>query len=69
MVFLRRWKDNTWVKLSDTTVGTTELEINKPPGGALADYVSGGQAQVKMDCTSSSVSFQSQGDLLRVLYT
>ena len=69
-LFVRRWKDGSWVKLSANKVGTTELEINKPLGGTLADYVSStGEAVVRVTCANSSTSFQSMGDLLRLIYS
>ncbi|MFL5820260.1 MAG: Ig-like domain-containing protein [Solirubrobacteraceae bacterium] len=68
------WNDATsaWVQLSSTSVGATEVKVDKAPGGTLANYVSGsagdGDLVVRVRCTSSSAGFTSMGDLLRIGY-
>ena len=68
-----RWTTSTWVQLDSRSVGTTEVQVDRLPGGTLADYVSGtsgdGQVHVRVRCTSSSASFTASGDLLRITYT
>ncbi len=68
-----RWTTTSWVQLDSRSVGTTEVEVNRLPGGALADYVSGtsgdGQVHVRVRCTLSSASFTTSADLMRIRYT
>jgi hypothetical protein len=66
------WTTSSWVQLDSRLIGITELRIDKAPGGAPADYVSGtsgdGELRVRIRCTRSSPSFYSSADLLRVAY-
>jgi hypothetical protein len=61
------------VTLDSRSLGTTEVQIDRFPSGALADYVSGttgdGTLYVRVRCTSSSGAFTTSGDLLRITYT
>jgi hypothetical protein len=68
-----RWTTSTWVTLDSRTVGTTEVLITRPVGGALADFVSGtsgnGEVRVQVWCKRSKPSFYSSGDFLQLSYT
>lgn len=68
-----RWTTNTWISLDSRSVGTTEVLVERLPGGTLADYVSGtsgdGQVHVRVRCTLTSASFNTSADLLRITYT
>ncbi len=69
------WRPTTssWVKLDSRSVGTTEVQVDRIPGGTLADYVTGtsgdGQLYVQVRCTSTSGSFTTSGDLMRIAFT
>jgi serine protease AprX len=73
-VSIKRWTTNSWVVLDTRTVGPAEVSIsNLSPIGTLADYVSGtagnGDVQIKINCKTSTGTFYSSGDLMRVDYT
>jgi subtilisin len=63
----------TWVQLDARNVGGTEVQVDRLPGGTLADYVTGtsgeGTVYVQVRCTRSSSSFVASGDLMRLVYT
>ncbi|MDQ4071251.1 MAG: hypothetical protein M3088_00020 [Actinomycetota bacterium] len=65
------WTARRWVSLDSRSVGTGEVQVDRAPPGALADYVSGasgdGEVRVRARCTRSS-NFYTGGDLLRVVY-
>jgi hypothetical protein len=69
------WRGTTrsWVQLDSRSVGTTEVQVTRLPGATLADYVSGtsgdGQVYVRVRCTSSSASFTTSGEQLKISYT
>lgn len=69
------WRSTTssWVQLDSRSVGTTEVQVTRLPGATLADYVSGtsgdGQVYVRVRCTSSSGSFTTSGEQLKISYT
>jgi hypothetical protein len=69
------WRSTTrsWVQLDSRSVGTTEVQVDRLPGGVLGDYVSGttgdGTLYVQVRCTSTSGTFTASGDLLRITYT
>lgn len=69
------WRSTTrsWVQLDSRNVGTTEVQVDRLPGGVLGDYVSGttgdGALYVRVRCTSTSGTFTASGDLLRITYT
>jgi len=68
-----RWTNSSWVQLHSATVGTTEVVIsNLAPTGTLADYVSGtagdGDVRIRIYCRTTSGTFYSSGDLLRIAY-
>jgi subtilisin len=67
-----RWTTSTWVQLDARSVGTTEIQVDKPVTGALADYVSGtsgdGEVRVRLRCTASGHAFFTSADLLRVTH-
>ncbi len=69
------WRSTTssWVKLDSRSVGTTEVQVDRIPGGTLADYVTGtsgdGQLYVRVRCTSTSGSFTTSADLMRIAFT
>jgi subtilisin len=72
-VSVYRWTDNTWVRLSSRTVGTTEVKIaNLSPPGNLAGYVSGsgslGEVRVRIRSVRSA-SFRSRGEVMKLVYT
>jgi subtilisin family serine protease len=71
-VAIWRWTTRSWLRLDWRRVGTTEVQIDKAPGGALGDYVSGasgdGKLRVRVRCTLGSASFFASGDLLRIEY-
>jgi hypothetical protein len=63
-----RWTTSSWIQLDARSVGTTEVLVDRYASGALTDYVStAGEVRVRVRCTSSSASFYSGGDQLRVL--
>ncbi|MDP9006569.1 MAG: hypothetical protein M3N15_06635, partial [Actinomycetota bacterium] len=68
-----RFTTNSWVQLDSRSVGTSEVQVDRLPGGTLADYVSGtsgdGQVHVRVRCTLGSASFTTSADLLRIAYT
>lgn len=68
-----RWTTRTWVTLDSRAVGATEVQVNKTPAGALADYVSGstgaGEVRLRVRCTRTASAFNARGDLMRVVYT
>jgi subtilisin family serine protease len=72
-VDLWRWTSSSWVAVDSRTVGTTEVTIDVAATGTLADYVSGttgnGDVQVRIRCRTTSGSFFSSGDLLRITYS
>jgi hypothetical protein len=69
-VSIRRPTTGTWLQLDARTVGTTEALVDRSAGGTLSDYVStGGDVYVRVRCTSSSVSFHTSADQLRVVTT
>jgi subtilisin family serine protease len=72
-VSIWRWTTNSWVTLDSRSLGTTEVQIDRFPSGALADYVSGttgdGTLYVRVRCTSSAGPFTTSGDLMRITYT
>jgi serine protease AprX len=73
-VQIRRWTTNSWVVLDTRSVGPSEVSIsNLSPGGTLADYVSGttgnGEVRIQINCKTSTGTFYSSGDLMRVDYT
>ncbi len=72
-VSLWRGTTNSWVALDSRSVGTTEVQVDRVPGGTLADYVSGttgdGTLYVRVRCTSSVGRFTTNGDLMRIVYT
>ncbi len=67
-----RWTTSSWVGLDSRTVGTAEVQVDRAPTGALADYVSGtsgdGEVRVRVRCTRTSSGFYASGDLLRAVY-
>jgi hypothetical protein len=67
------WATNAWVQLDARSVGTTEVLVVRQAGGTLADLVSGttgdGEVRVRVRCTTTSGSFYSAGDLMRVTHT
>ena len=72
-VSIWRWTTSSWVQIDSRSVGTTEVLVDRLPGGTLADYVSGtsgdGQVYVRVRCTSGSGTFTASADLLRIAYT
>jgi hypothetical protein len=68
-----RWTTRTWVTLDSRAVGATEVQVNKTPAGALADYVSGstgaGEVRLRVRCTRTASAFNARGDLMRAVYT
>jgi serine protease AprX len=71
-LYIRRWSDSTWTLLDSRTVGTTEVQVEKTPTGTLANYVSGasgsGNLHLRVTCRTTSGSFYSSGDLMRIVY-
>jgi subtilisin family serine protease len=71
-VQIYNWSKGSWTQLDSRSVGTTEVQVQKSPGGTLADYVSGssgaGSLRVRVRCTRSS-GFYSSADLLNVSFT
>jgi ribosomal protein L33 len=68
-----RWTTSAWVQLQSQSVGTSEVAVSSlAPTGALADYVSGttgdGELRIRIRCTTSTGSFYSSGDLMRIAY-
>jgi hypothetical protein len=66
------WSKRSWVKVDGRSVGTTEVRVQKSPGGIRADYVSGssraGNLRVRVRCTRTS-GFYASGDLLKITFT
>ena len=68
-VAIWNWATSSWVQLDSRSVGTSEVGITVAPGGTLSNYVSsGGELRVRVQCTNSSRTFNSQGDLMRISY-
>jgi serine protease AprX len=68
-----RWTTSAWVQLNSQTVGGNDVAITSlAPAGTLADYVSGttgdGELRIRIRCTTTTGSFFSSGDLLRIAY-
>jgi subtilisin family serine protease len=72
-VLVFRWTTATWVQLDLRSVGPTEVQVDRPVTGTLADYVSGttgdGEVRVRVRCTSTTTAFVTSGDMLRVTHT
>jgi subtilisin family serine protease len=65
-----RWTTSSWVQLDARSVGNTEALVDRSATGTLADYVSTtGEIRVRVRCTSTSTSFYSSGDQMRVIWT
>lgn len=67
-------KSSSWIDLDSRSVGTSEVLIaDRALGGTPADYVSrnsgDGELRVRIRCQTSSGSFVSSGNLLKVVYT
>ena len=66
------WTKGSWVTLDSRSVGATEVQIQKSPGGIRSDYVSGssgtGDLRVRVRCTKRS-GFYASADLLTVSFT
>jgi subtilisin len=69
-VSIYRWSDATWVTLDSRSVGTTQVGLSGlVPPGTSASYVSGsGEIAVRVACSTTSGSFVSYGNLLRISY-
>jgi hypothetical protein len=67
---IQRISDGAWVTLDTRGVGTTEALIaDKAPPGSPAGYVDGsGYLRVRVRCATSSWSFTSSGDLMKISY-
>jgi hypothetical protein len=67
------WQTGAWTTLDTRPAGTAQTIADRTVGGTLADFVSGttgtGEVQVRVTCTSTSASFTTAGDLLRVTTT
>jgi hypothetical protein len=64
------WATSSWTQLDARSIGTTEVMVDKPVGGNLADYVgTNGEVRVRVRCTHASADFYTRADLLRVTYT
>ena len=65
-----RWADSTWQQLNSSTVGNADTtRADLVPPGAPSGYVSPtGELRVRVRCTTTA-SFFSSGDLLRISYT
>ena len=70
---LWNWATGSWVEFDSRSVGTTEVLVEKSPGGTLADYVSGssgpGELRMRARCTTSSGTFFTSADLMRISFT
>lgn len=70
---LWRWTTSSWVQFDARSVGTSPVLIDKTVSGTPADYVSGtsadGEVRVRVRCTTTSGSFVSSGDGMRITYT
>jgi hypothetical protein len=68
-----RWTTSSWVQLDSRSVSNEVLLASLAPPGSPADWVSGtsgtGDVGVRVRCTRSTRSFESDGDLLRVTWT
>jgi hypothetical protein len=64
-----RWTTSSWVQIDSRTVSTTQVTISDlTPSGAAASYVSpAGEVRVRV-LTTSSASFNTAGDLMRITY-
>jgi hypothetical protein len=64
-----RWTTSSWVQIDSRTVSTTQVTIaDLSPTGAAASYVSpAGEVRVRV-LTTSSASFNTAGDLMRIAY-
>jgi hypothetical protein len=64
-----RWTTSSWVQIDSRTVSTTQVTVSDlTPSGAAASYVSpAGEVRVRV-LTTSSASFNTAGDLMRITY-
>jgi subtilisin len=69
-VSIYRWSDATWVTLDSRSVGTTQVGLSGliPPGSAPSYVSGGGEIAVRIACSTTSGSFISYGNLLRISY-
>jgi acid phosphatase type 7 len=67
---IQRISDGAWITLDTRGVGPTEALIaDKAPPGSPAGYVDGsGYLRVRVRCATSSWSFTSSGDLMKISY-
>jgi serine protease AprX len=67
------WTYGAWARLDTRTVGSTETEVAGSVTGTIADFVSGsagdGEVRVRVRCQTTSGTFVSNSDLLRIEYT
>ena len=69
VIAVLRRTDGTWQQVSSVSQGTTETtRANLVPTGAAANYVSGGEVQVRVSCSTTAGTFVASGELLQVTY-
>jgi hypothetical protein len=70
---IRNFATSAWVQFDSRSVGTAEVLVEKPPGGGLADYVSGssgpGELHLRVKCSTSGGSFYTSADLAKINFT
>ena len=68
------WASSAWLVLDSRSVGTSDVLIaDLNPGGTLANFVTGrsgnGDVRVQIRCQTSSGSFVSSGNLMKIVFS